>query len=95
MQLDGTGLPYITLAQFLKFNELAESGGEAKHRVRAGGILVNGTEDLRPGRKLHAGDRVVVDGNERVVKIEPPAKPTKKPAVAWREPGQPGRSAKP
>lgn len=75
MQLDGTGQPYITLAQFLKFNDLAETGGEAKHRIRAGGILVNGSEDLRPGRKLHAGDRVTVDGSERTVTIKSPAKP--------------------
>ncbi len=75
MQLDGTGQPYITLAQLLKHHDLVESGGEAKHRVRAGGILVNGTEEVRPGRKLHTGDRVLVDGRELTVTVRPPTTP--------------------
>lgn len=69
MKLDGEGRPYITLAQFIKLEGLVDSGGEAKPRVRFGGVLVNGVEDLRPGRKLHAGDRVLVDGSERIVDI--------------------------
>lgn len=67
--LDGLGQPYITLAQYLKLLHIVESGGQGKHRVRAGGIKVNGTEELRPGRKLHTGDKVYIDGNERSVKI--------------------------
>jgi ribosome-associated protein len=70
MQLDGTGQPYITLAQLLKHHDLVESGGEAKHRVRAGGIQVNGSEEVRPGRKLHTGDRVLVDGRELTVTVK-------------------------
>ena len=70
MKLDGTGQPYITLAQFLKFKDLVGSGGEAKPRIREGGIRVNGAEELRPGRKLHKGDRVRMDGKEHVVEID-------------------------
>ena len=58
--LDGQGLPYQTLAQLLKQHGLADTGGAAKHLVRAGGITVNGENELRPGRKLHHGDAVVV-----------------------------------
>jgi ribosome-associated protein YbcJ (S4-like RNA binding protein) len=67
--LDGEGRPYITLVQFLKTVDVVGTGGAGKHAVRAGGILVNGTEELRPGRKLHAGDVVVVAGTEHRVAL--------------------------
>ncbi len=66
---DGEGRPYITLAQLLKMARLVESGGEAKHRARRGDITVNGEAEARPGRKLHAGDTVVVDGDELIVDL--------------------------
>ena len=49
---------YITLSQALKVAGIADTGGAAKQRVRAGEIRVNGEEERRPGRKLHAGDVV-------------------------------------
>lgn len=58
---------YITLAQAVKIVGLAESGGQAKHLVRTSTITVNGTAELRPGRKLVAGDRFAVDGQEWVI----------------------------
>lgn len=48
---------FITLAQAVKAVELADSGGQAKARVRSGDIRVNGAVDTAPGRKLRAGDR--------------------------------------
>ncbi len=68
-QLDGTGQPYITLAQLLKKLSLVGSGGEAKARARSGGIIVNGAEEIRPGRKLHQGDRVTIDGHDHKVNL--------------------------
>ena len=62
--LDGEGRPYISLVQFLKTLAVVGTGGAGKHAIRAGGILVNGVEDLRPGRKLHAGD-VISIGDEK------------------------------
>ena len=47
---------YITLAQAVKAVGLADSGGQAKARVRSGDIRVNGAVDTAPGRKLRAGD---------------------------------------
>jgi ribosome-associated protein YbcJ (S4-like RNA binding protein) len=67
--LDGEGRPYITLVQFLKTIAAVETGGAGKHAVRAGGIQVNGVEELRPSRKLHAGDQVTVAGNSHTVKL--------------------------
>ena len=49
---------FITLGQFLKVENLAGSGGEAKMLLASGGILVNGTSETRRGRKLRQGDRV-------------------------------------
>lgn len=67
--LDGEGRPYITLVQFLKTIDVVDTGGAGKHTIRAGGILVNGTEELRPARKLHAGDVVTVAGGEHRVTV--------------------------
>ncbi|MBT9315219.1 RNA-binding S4 domain-containing protein [Leptothoe spongobia] len=49
---------FIKLSQFLKFNDLVQSGGEAKHLIQAGHVLVNDEVELRRGRKLYTGDRV-------------------------------------
>ncbi len=54
--------PHLTLAQLVKIRGHALTGGQAKHRVRDGGILVDGSEELRPGRKLFGGETVVIDG---------------------------------
>jgi ribosome-associated protein len=55
----------ITLAQALKAAGLAGSGGEAKQVVRGGTVHVNGVVEVRPGRKLVAGDRfAVAEGEE-------------------------------
>lgn len=69
LPLDGEGKPYITLAQLIKKLDLAPTGGAAKHIVRAGGITVNGEAEERPGRKLHQGDKVVVDGKSVTVEL--------------------------
>jgi ribosome-associated protein len=53
---------HITLAQALKAVGVAGTGGQAKHLVREGGILVNGAAATQPGRKLRVGDRFGVAG---------------------------------
>jgi ribosome-associated protein len=55
---------HITLAQAVKAVGLASSGGEAKHVVRSGSVTVNGVVEIQPGRKLHAGDRFGMTGQE-------------------------------
>lgn len=67
---DGSGQPFLTLAQFLKAIEAAPTGGQAKQLARAGGILVNGEAEARPGRKLHDGDVVRFADEEYVVQVE-------------------------
>lgn len=68
--LDGEGKPYITLAQLIKKLTLAPTGGAAKHVVRAGGFLVNGEPENRPGRKLHHGDQVIAGGKTVTVTLD-------------------------
>lgn len=49
---------FITLSQFLKLHDLVQSGGEAKHIIQSGYVLVNNDVELRRGRKLYSGDQV-------------------------------------
>jgi ribosome-associated protein len=53
---------HITLDALLKATGLAGSGGEAKNFITGGAVQVNGEPELRRGRKLRAGDVVVMGG---------------------------------
>jgi ribosome-associated protein len=53
----------VKLDQFLKYQGLAESGGEAKQRIQRGDVRVNGSIELRRGRQLAAGDSIEIDGH--------------------------------
>ena len=57
----------IELDQFLKLAEVAQSGGQAKHLIQSGGVLVNGVVETRRGKKLRPGDRILVGGEEFIV----------------------------
>jgi len=57
----------IRLDQFLKLANLVGSGGEAKVLIKDGAVLVNGEVEIRRGRKLQAGDEVVVADSDPVV----------------------------
>lgn len=48
----------IRLGQLLKLAGLVDNGGEAKARIQAGEVLVNGVVELRRGRQLQDHDRV-------------------------------------
>ncbi len=48
----------MRLDQFLKWVGWVATGGEAKLRVQAGEVLVNGELEQRRGRQLKAGDSV-------------------------------------
>ena len=56
---------FITLDALLKATGLAFSGGAAKMAIAAGEVQVNGQTETRRGRKLRAGDEVLV-GDQRV-----------------------------
>jgi ribosome-associated protein len=52
----------IRLSQFLKLVDAVQDGVEAKIRIQAGLVMVNGAEETRRGRKLKPGDRISYAG---------------------------------
>jgi len=57
----------MKLDQFLKWQGLVESGGEAKQRIQRGDVRVNDSIETRRGRQLAVGDAVAIDGRELLV----------------------------
>ena len=57
----------MKLDQFLKWMGLAATGGEAKQRIQAGEVRVNGVVETRRGRQLQLGDVVELGGQEEPV----------------------------
>jgi len=53
---------FIKLDQFLKFENITGSGGEAKMLIADGKVKVNGAVELARGKKLYKGDIVEVFG---------------------------------
>jgi len=60
----------MKLDQFLKWKGWVSTGGEAKQRIQMGEVRVNGSIEMRRGRQLVPGDRVVLAGEESVVAVE-------------------------
>ena len=52
---------FIKLESLLKFEGLTETGGEAKERIQAGEVKVNGEICTMRGKKLRPGDKVTLD----------------------------------
>lgn len=57
----------ITLTQLLKDLTYIGSGGQAKYFLQDETVYVNGELETRRGRKLRAGDQVVISGNEYLI----------------------------
>jgi ribosome-associated protein len=55
----------MKLDQFLKFQGIAATGGQAKLLIQSGEVEVNGQIECRRGRQLLGGDIVTV-GNQTV-----------------------------
>ena len=56
----------MKLDQFLKWQNLVSSGGEAKNFIKSGSVQVNGEIETRRGRKLKKGDKVMFLKNELI-----------------------------
>ena len=63
----GSGPEPIRLDQYLKWQGLVFTGGEAKQRIQGGEVRVNGFQETQRGRKLKPGDRVEIDGQTHLV----------------------------
>ncbi|WP_107668678.1 RNA-binding S4 domain-containing protein [Cyanothece sp. BG0011] len=59
----------IRLGQFMKWQNLVQSGGEAKIRIQGGEVMVNGCIETRRGRQLTSGDRVTFNGQNYEVNL--------------------------
>ena len=66
---DSTVAAHIKLDQFLKWQGIAQTGGEAKIMIKQGLVEVNGAAESRRGRKLVTGDRVTVAGKTHLVQL--------------------------
>ncbi len=53
----------------MKWQNLVQSGGEAKIRIQGGEVMVNGCVEKRRGRQLFRGDRVTFNGNHYEVNL--------------------------
>ena len=58
---------FIKLQDLLKFANLVSSGGEAKERVQAGEVTVNGEVCTMRGKKIRPRDDVVFQGTHYTV----------------------------
>ena len=56
----------MKLDQFLKWQNLVSSGGEAKIFIKSGSVKVNGAIETRRGRKLNKGVKVIFLKNELI-----------------------------
>ena len=59
--------PFIKLEQFLKFANIAETGGMAKLMINDGIVTVNGEVCTMRGKKIREGDVVTVEDYEITV----------------------------
>lgn len=66
---DSSPRSQIKLDQFLKWQGIAQTGGEAKIIIQQGMVEVNGESEIRRGRKLVTGDRVTVAGTTHRVEL--------------------------
>ncbi len=61
---------FIKLDQFLKWQGIVQTGGEAKIIIKQGEVAVNGEIETRRGKKLRTGDRVSLGGVSYEVKLD-------------------------
>jgi ribosome-associated protein len=61
--------PFIELDRFLKWQNIVQTGGEAKIRIKEGEVIVNGTIETRRGKKLRDGDRVTIANRTYTVNL--------------------------
>jgi ribosome-associated protein len=55
---------FVELYKILKFEGLANSGGQAKLMIGDGLVSVNGDVETRKRRKIVSGDRIEFDGHQ-------------------------------
>ena len=61
--------PFIKLEQFLKFANIAETGGMAKLMINDGIVTVNGEVCTMRGKKIRPEDVVLVEFEDEIFEI--------------------------
>lgn len=69
-QVVEVGAEMIRLGQFLKFANVADTGGMARELIAEGLVSVNGEVEVRRGRQLVVGDVVLLDTGEQQVALQ-------------------------
>ena len=62
------GHDYIALNKLIKFLALAETGGDANRIIENGEVKVNDQIETQKRKKLRAGDRVLFQNKQIVIK---------------------------
>ena len=58
----------IELYKILKFGNMVASGGEAKHVISEGQVIVNGKVETRKRKKIFSGD--VVEFGKIIIRVQ-------------------------
>ena len=58
----------IELYKILKLESLVDSGGEAKHVISEGQVIVNGKVETRKRKKIFSGD--IVEFGENKIRVQ-------------------------
>ena len=58
----------IELYKILKFNNMVDSGGEAKYVISEGRVTVNGQVETRKRKKIVSGD--VIEFQEKKIRVQ-------------------------
>jgi ribosome-associated protein len=61
------GQDYIELIKLMKLLGLVDTGGEAKHCVEEGEVVVNNEVEFRKRRKLRIGDTIEFAGETIII----------------------------
>ena len=59
----------VELCKILKFENLVESGGQAKFVINEGQVKVNGSVETRKRKKMVAGDTIEFQNETFIVKL--------------------------
>ena len=59
----------VELYKILKFENLAASGGEAKHLIQEGMVKVNGEVETRKRKKIFHADVIEAQGETLVIRV--------------------------
>jgi len=59
----------IQLDQFLKWANIVATGGQAKHLIKEGKVLVNGEIEKRRSHKISEGDIVELEENTEIFRV--------------------------